>query len=119
MEEGEEEESRISTATGAKSPAPFLWKTYELLEEEGEKGEGRIVSWNGEGNGFVVWSPDEFSQQVLPRYFKHCNFSSFIRQLNTYVSVIPPCFHIYPFLLLHDMIIFVIPNFFSLNYGMY
>ncbi|KAJ4832400.1 hypothetical protein Tsubulata_009543 [Turnera subulata] len=68
------------------SPAPFLSKTYDLVEE-GEAADGgskRIVSWNTEGNGFVVWSPAEFSELTLPRYFKHNNFSSFIRQLNTY-----------------------------------
>lgn len=69
-------------------PAPFLLKTYELLEElsENEKDSTKIVSWNAEGTGFVVWSPSEFSELTLPRYFKHNNFSSFIRQLNTYVS---------------------------------
>ncbi|KAJ7946977.1 Heat stress transcription factor B-2a [Quillaja saponaria] len=68
-------------------PAPFLSKTYDLVEEGGgdEDGKGkRIVSWTGEGTGFVVWSPAEFSEFILPRYFKHNNFSSFIRQLNTY-----------------------------------
>lgn len=88
-----------------KCPAPFLSKTYDLLEaeEEARRGGGggggresggatsgggveRIVSWNSEGNGFVVWSPAEFSELMLPKYFKHNNFSSFIRQLNTYVS---------------------------------
>lgn len=71
-------------------PAPFLLKTYDLVEQgiEGEDGI-KIVSWNEEGNGFVVWSPAEFSELTLPKYFKHNNFSSFIRQLNTYVS---PCF---------------------------
>ncbi|PIM97436.1 hypothetical protein CDL12_30093 [Handroanthus impetiginosus] len=74
-----------------RSPAPFLSKTYDLLEAEEEErrrgpgdGSGRIVSWNLEGNGFVVWSPAEFSELMLPKYFKHNNFSSFIRQLNTY-----------------------------------
>ncbi|KAF7120777.1 hypothetical protein RHSIM_Rhsim13G0177200 [Rhododendron simsii] len=76
-----------------KCPAPFLLKTYDLLEEEEEReadgsgsdgGGRRIVSWNDKGTGFVVWSPAEFSELVLPKYFKHSNFSSFIRQLNTY-----------------------------------
>ncbi|KAI5570631.1 hypothetical protein POPTR_011G051600v4 [Populus trichocarpa] len=74
-----------------RSPAPFLSKTYDLLEEGGAHDSvddhphgKRVVSWNAEGNGFVVWSPAEFSELTLPRYFKHSNFSSFIRQLNTY-----------------------------------
>ncbi|XP_047170360.1 heat stress transcription factor B-2a-like [Vigna umbellata] len=65
-------------------PAPFLLKTYDLLEEGESEDMTRIVSWNEEGSAFVVWSPAEFSEHTLPRYFKHNNFSSFIRQLNTY-----------------------------------
>lgn len=81
------------TGTRTKSPAPFLLKTYDLLQGvtptvTDQTNGHRIVSWNGDGTGFVVWSPDEFSEILLPRYFKHNNFSSFVRQLNTYVSVL-------------------------------
>uniref|UniRef100_A0A1D1YKW8 Heat stress transcription factor B-4 n=1 Tax=Anthurium amnicola TaxID=1678845 RepID=A0A1D1YKW8_9ARAE len=60
---------------------PFLSKTYELVDRSGAE---HVVSWNEEGTAFVVWLPEDLSQFLLPKYFKHCNFSSFIRQLNTY-----------------------------------
>lgn len=41
------------------------------------------MSWASK-DVFVVTDSDELSKNVLGRYFKHHNFSSFIRQLNIY-----------------------------------
>ncbi|CAH9099180.1 unnamed protein product [Cuscuta epithymum] len=66
---------------GCSAPAPFLMKTYELVEDPSSN---HIVSWDPSGHSFVVWDPPKFCADMLPKYFKHNNFSSFIRQLNTY-----------------------------------
>lgn len=59
----------------------FLLKTYDILENTAHFD---IISWNKEGTAFVVKNVNEFSEKVLPKYFKHNNFSSFVRQLNMY-----------------------------------
>ncbi|KAJ8567961.1 hypothetical protein K7X08_020683 [Anisodus acutangulus] len=63
------------------APAPFLSKTYELVDDPYTN---PVVSWSHNGRSFIVWNPPEFARDLLPKYFKHNNFSSFIRQLNTY-----------------------------------
>ncbi|XP_010558210.1 PREDICTED: heat stress transcription factor A-3-like [Tarenaya hassleriana] len=60
---------------------PFLSKTFDLVDDPNLD---PVISWGQTGLSFVVWDPVEFARVILPRSFKHNNFSSFVRQLNTY-----------------------------------
>ena len=59
----------------------FLSKLYEILNEISYKD---IISWNKEGNGILIKNICNLCKIILPKYYKHNNYSSFIRQLNIY-----------------------------------
>ncbi|CAN8062021.1 unnamed protein product [Agarophyton chilense] len=61
---------------------PFLTKLYQLVSDPSTHA---LVSWTDDkGLSFTVHKPSEFGRDILPKYFKHNNFSSFVRQLNQY-----------------------------------
>eukprot|EP00958_Prasinococcus_capsulatus_P011614 scaffold1156_cov394-Prasinococcus_capsulatus_cf.AAC.2 len=64
-----------------KRAAPFLQKTYDMIDEESTN---ETVSWADHGRSFIVWRPEVLQSTLLPKFFKHNNYSSFVRQLNTY-----------------------------------
>ncbi|CAD8122351.1 unnamed protein product [Paramecium sonneborni] len=71
----------MSKSRSQSSIPAFLQKTYDILENPQLQD---IVGWNEDGSGFLVKNVIAFSDQVLPMYFKHRNFASFVRQMNMY-----------------------------------
>jgi heat shock transcription factor len=66
---------------------PFVEKLFKMIEKE-TAGQ-RLIVWSGHTetwphDAFTVQDKSAFEQTVLPRYFKHSNFISFVRQLNQY-----------------------------------
>lgn len=59
----------------------FLSKLYDILNDEAYKD---IILWNNEGKAILIKDINKLCEIVLPNYYKHSNYSSFIRQLNFY-----------------------------------
>jgi HSF-type DNA-binding len=55
-------------------------KTFDIMNTS----DPAIVSWVDGGHAFVIKDVDTFSNTIIPDYFKHRKFSSFVRQLNFY-----------------------------------
>ena len=66
---------------GKKRAPAFLRKLYEILNDKSIED---IVSWNHDGESFIIKNYRLFCQQILPSKFKTNVFSSFVRQLNIY-----------------------------------
>lgn len=63
--------------------APFIAKLFSLVDTPEYS---NFIRWSEEhkGNAIEVIEPVQFSQEILPKIFKHSNITSFIRQLNIY-----------------------------------
>lgn len=74
--------SSLSTHSGDESnheASAFLKKTYSILQD---KTNHQAVNWSRQGTAFSILNPEFFAKEILPKYFKHNNLKSFVRQLN-------------------------------------
>ena len=59
----------------------FLAKLWKMVDDPDTD---HLIAWGDFGNSFVIYNQAEFSQSLLPYYYKHSNMASFVRQLNMY-----------------------------------
>jgi heat shock transcription factor len=73
-------EARPSVARRGQDDVPvFIAKTFEIFSNQAF---GEYCAWNEMGTTIIIKKVGDFSNVVLPHYFKHSNFNSFVRQLN-------------------------------------
>ncbi|KAI8069606.1 HSF-type DNA-binding-domain-containing protein [Gongronella butleri] len=76
-------DTRVSDTPPAPKPSSntFVHKLFNMVIDNQYQ---HLIAWSYTGHSFIVCNIVEFSHDVLPKHFKHNNFSSFVRQLNMY-----------------------------------
>lgn len=72
---------RRKQEAGPKTRPAFVMKIWSMVNDEANK---EYIRWNDDGKTFQVFHREDFMKLILPNYFKHNNFASFVRQLNMY-----------------------------------
>ncbi|KAK7898248.1 hypothetical protein WMY93_019101 [Mugilogobius chulae] len=72
---------RLGTGPRPRNVPAFLTKLWTLVEDPQTD---ELIRWSPSGFSFHVFDQGRFSKEVLPKFFKHNNMASFIRQLNMY-----------------------------------
>lgn len=73
--------NKRNAGSGPKTRPAFVLKLWNMLNDSRNH---EYIQWVPDGQSFQVLGREPFEKFVLPRYFKHSNFSSFVRQLNMY-----------------------------------
>lgn len=66
---------------GAKTRPAFVMKLWTMVNDPANE---NYIKWLPDGESFIVTDREAFMKSVLPKFFKHNNFASFVRQLNMY-----------------------------------
>ena len=59
----------------------FIYKLYDILRTPKYE---KIIHWSQDGKTIVISSINKLSKKILPIFYNHHNYSSFVRQLNMY-----------------------------------
>ncbi|XP_022237869.1 heat shock factor protein-like isoform X2 [Limulus polyphemus] len=59
----------------------FLIKLWKLVDDPSCDD---LITWSEDGMSFIIIDQAQFAKDLLPKYFKHNNMASFVRQLNMY-----------------------------------
>ena len=64
-----------------KKSKSFLLKLFDILNNNTYN---EIISWNYDGTSIIIKEINNLSDIILPKFYTHNNYKSFVRQLNIY-----------------------------------
>lgn len=70
-----------STGSSDFKTETFLLKLFQILKNNKYT---NCIHWSEDGNSIVISNITQLTKKILPKYFKHNNYASFVRQLNMY-----------------------------------
>ena len=59
----------------------FLLKLFQILKNNKYT---NCIQWSDDGKSIVISNITQLTKKILPKFFKHNNYASFVRQLNMY-----------------------------------
>jgi hypothetical protein len=62
----------------------FPTKLHAILEQVDADGFSHVISWQPHGRCFAIHNPQQFTEYIMPQYFRQSKLTSFQRQLNLY-----------------------------------
>jgi hypothetical protein len=82
--ENKKKAKRGTKKEGDKIILPFPISLHDLLDDAEKNGKDDIVSFFPDGKAFTILKPKEFTEELMPLYFKTKKIASFQRQLLLY-----------------------------------
>ena len=67
--------------SGITHSSRILMQLYQILEDKNNE---KIIHWGNDGKYFIIENLYDFTEKILPKYYNHNNYASFVRQLNKY-----------------------------------
>ena len=81
IDENLTKESHESNKSEISHISHFLSQLYQILADKNNE---NIIHWDDNGKYFIIENMYDFTEKILPKYYNHNNFASFVRQLNKY-----------------------------------
>lgn len=79
-------DKNAKSSRGLDNIPKFLKILVQIVEDKAYQD---LISWSQDGKAIVIKNPVEFAEKLLPIYFKHSNYASFVRQVKTALRLRP------------------------------